>query len=66
MKDTTKQAQRLLAEIQEATGRAERQLARCQSEGADHFQKNLAMAHERLDENSLDRYIAHARALSST
>lgn len=61
-----KPAQRLLAEIEEAHGRAERQLARIQSEGADHFQHNLAMAHERLDETSLDRYTAHAKALAST
>ena len=60
-----KGAQRLLAEIEEATQRAEAQLARVQSEGADHFQQSMALAHENLDEASLDRYTAHARALAA-
>lgn len=63
--DGMKEARHLLAEIDEATKRAERQLSRVRTEGADHFQKNLDMLHGKLDEASLDRYTAHARALES-
>lgn len=60
-----KPAQRILAEIEEATRRAETQYARQKAQGHDHFRETLAMAHERLDEDSLDRFTAHAKALAS-
>lgn len=41
--------------VDEATGRAERQLARTQAEGANHFRQHLALVHEQLDASHLDR-----------
>lgn len=62
----TKQAVRILAEIQEARQRAERSLSAAQQAGSDHFRQRLAMARETLDERSLDRYSAHAGALAAS
>lgn len=59
-------AQRLLAEIEEAHRRGTAQLQRIQAEGHDHFQTQAAKFVRRMGDGHLDHYSAHMVALDAT